>query len=97
MEDCQDEDCLSECRDFHKLEEDPLEYCEARSCKVEEPLREWECLVECTPDWRDLTPVWQTALDSRDCWEDSGLCRHHPLSVSLLSAGQDQCRKTVQS
>ena len=51
MEDCQDEDCLSECRDFHKLEEGPLEYCEARSCKAEDLPREWECLEECTPGW----------------------------------------------
>ena len=70
VEDCQDEDCLSECRDFHKLEEGPLEYCEARSCKAEGRLREWECLVECTPGWSDWRLVWLTG-PSRDCWEDS--------------------------
>ena len=71
MEDCQDEDCLSECRDFHKLEEGhPLEYCEARCCKLEDPRREWECLVERTPGWRDLRLVWLTG-PSMDYWEDS--------------------------
>ena len=74
MEDCQYADCLFECRDCHKLEEDPLEYREARSCKEEAPLKEWECLVEWTPGWSDWTLAWLTALlDSKGWWEDSSL------------------------
>ena len=65
MEDCQDEDCLSECRDSHKLEEVPLECCEAQSYKVEDLPREWECLEECTRGWCDLILVFLSDLDSR--------------------------------